>query len=89
MKVVNYTPGIATPADYTIPSMSSYQPTQKLIDKLYEFETTQTLNGAVLLIHPGVQDERTDKLYNRLGEVIQYLKKKGYTFKSLKEVNAN
>lgn len=89
LKVVNYTPGIATPADYTIPSMSSYQPTQKLIDKLYEFETTQTLNGAVLLIHPGVQDERTDKLYNRLGEVIQYLKKKGYTFKSLKEVNAN
>lgn len=85
-KVINYTPGIATPADYTVPSMSNYQPTQKLIDKLYEFESSQTLNGAILLVHPGVQDERTDKLYNRLGEVIQYLKKKGYRFKALNEI---
>ena len=29
---INYTPGTATPADYTIPSMSSYVEAQKLID---------------------------------------------------------
>lgn len=85
-KVLNYTPGTATPADYTIPSMSNYQSSQKLIDKLYAFEKAFQLNGAILLIHPGVQDSRSDKLYNRLGEIIQYLKKKGYAFKALNEI---
>lgn len=85
-KVLNYTPGTATPADYTIPSMSSYQSSQQLIDKLYNFENARGLNGAIILIHPGVQDSRTDKLYNRLGEIIVTLKKKGYKFKSLNEL---
>lgn len=84
--VVNYTQGTATPADYTIPSMGSYQTSQKLIDKLYSFENAFGLNGAVILVHPGVQDARSDKLYNRLGEIIQYLKKKGYSFKGLNEI---
>ncbi len=85
-KVINYTAGTATPADYTIPSMSNYQSSQKLIDKLYAFERVEGLSGAVILIHPGVQDERTDKLYNRLDEIITTLKKKGYTFNSLNEL---
>ncbi len=79
-KVVNYTPGTATPADYTTPSMKNYQPSQRLIDKFYEFEKSDGLNGALVLIHPGVEEERTDRLYNRLGEIIQYLKKSGYSF---------
>ncbi|MBQ3522457.1 MAG: polysaccharide deacetylase family protein, partial [Bacteroidales bacterium] len=85
-KVLNYTPGTATPADYTTPSMKNYQPSQKLIEKLYNFENALGLNGAILLIHPGVNEERTDRLYNRLGEIIQNLKKKGYTFRSLNEL---
>lgn len=84
-RVVNYTPGTATPADYTVPSMTSYQPSQKLINKLYSYEQAYGLDGALILIHPGVEDERSDKLYNRLGEIVQYLKKKGYSFKSLEE----
>ena len=44
---------------------------QKLIEKLYNYEKTLGLNGAVLLIHPGVNEERTDRLYNRLGEIVQ------------------
>ncbi len=79
-KVVNYTPGTATPADYTVPSMMNYQPSQKLIDKFYAFERSDGLDGALVLIHPGVEEERTDRLYNRLGEMIQYLKKLGYSF---------
>ena len=85
-RVLNYTPGSATPADYTTPSMKNYQSSQKLIDRLYTFEKAVGLNGAVILVHPGVDDSRTDRLYNRLGEIIQYLKKKGYSFKSLNEV---
>ena len=85
-KVLNYTPGTATPADYTTPSMPNYRSSQNLIEKLYNYEKTLGLDGAVLLIHPGVSDERTDRLYNRLDEIIQYLKKKGYSFKALNEL---
>lgn len=85
-KVINYTPGTATPADYTTPSMASYQSSQQLIDKLYAYENAKGLNGAVILIHPGISDERIDRLYDRLGEIITYLSKKGYSFKALNEI---
>jgi peptidoglycan/xylan/chitin deacetylase (PgdA/CDA1 family) len=85
-KVLNYTPGTATPADYTTPSMKSYKSSQQLIDKLYAFEKQNGLNGAIILIHPGVAEERTDRLYNRLGEIIEEMKLRGYNFKSLNEI---
>ena len=85
-KVLNYTPGTATPADYTTPSMPNYRSSQNLMEKLYNYEKTLGLDGAVLLIHPGVSEQRTDRLYNRLDEIIQYLKKKGYSFKALNEL---
>lgn len=84
--VLNYTPGTGTPADYTTPSMPSYKGSQQLIDNLYNVEKARGLNGAILLIHPGVHPDRTDRLYNRLGEIIKYLKGKGYSFKSLNEL---
>lgn len=85
-KVLNYTPGTATPADYTTPSMPNYKTSQQLIDKLYAFEKANGLGGAVILIHPGVNEERIDRLYDRLAEIIQDLKDKGYSFKSLNEI---
>jgi peptidoglycan/xylan/chitin deacetylase (PgdA/CDA1 family) len=78
--VINFTPGIRTAADYTTPDMPGYQSSQALIDQLYRFEKEQDLNGAIILIHPGTENSRTDKLYLKLDEIIQYLKKKGYRF---------
>ena len=85
---INYTAGTATPADYTIPSMSSYVDAQTLIDRLYAFEKKNTLNGAIILIHPGIEESRPDseRLYNRVREIGMYLKKKGYTFKTFKDL---
>lgn len=85
VKVCNYTPGIGTPADYTTPDMKGYKRAQPLIDGLYKFEKESGLNGALLLIHPGVHPDRPDseRLYNRLDEIIKYLKKKGYAFDKL------
>jgi hypothetical protein len=54
-----------------------------LIDQLYAFEKENTLNGGIILIHPGTHAERTDKLYLRLDEIIKTLKKKGYSFERL------
>ena len=85
VRVVNYTPGIGTPADYTTPDMASYKRAQPLIDGLWKFEKEQGLGGALLLIHPGIHPDRpeSERLYNRLDEIIRYLKRKGYTFERL------
>ena len=82
LRTFNYTPGTGTPADYTTPSMKNYKSSQQLIDGLYAFEKEKGLGGAIILIHPGISPERTDRLYERLGEIIRTLKKKGYTFGS-------
>ena len=87
--MLNYTPGTATPADYTDPSMPNYVSSQTLVERLYNFEKTQGLDGAIVLIHPGVSENRTDRLYNRLGEIIKNLKSKGYSFKSLNETEGD
>lgn len=82
-KVMNYTPGTATAADYTYPALDNYVPTYMLIDRLMQFEKVNGLNGAVILIHPGVTYQRPDKLYSKLPELIKMLKKEGYSFKRL------
>lgn len=86
LKVVSLTPKTYTNADYTIPSMKNYRTSQQLIDLLFSTEASDAngLNGAVILIHPGTQDSRTDKLYLRLDEIIKKLKQKGYEFGSFK-----
>ena len=85
VQVVNYTPGIGTQADYTIPSMKNYRKAQPLIDGLWKFEKEEGLDGALVLIHPGIEESRPEKerLYNRLDEIIRYLKKHGYRFDRL------
>lgn len=80
MKVMNLTPGTATAADYTTADMPNYRSSQTLINTLLEFEKNQGLDGAIILIHPGVESGRPDPLYHRLGEIIKTLKKRGYTF---------
>lgn len=87
MRVINYTPGTATPADYTYPGMNGYKTADSLIDALYRFEQKSNLNGAIILIHPGVVSERPDPLFLRLKEMIKYLKKKGYSFDSFKSLS--
>ena len=81
--VVNFTPGLRTAADYTTPDMPNYKSSQELIDQLFAYEAEKGLNGSIILIHPGTEDSRTDKLYLRLDEIIRYLKGKGYVFERL------
>lgn len=85
LKVVNYTPGTATPADYTTPDMKNYKSSSELLDKFYAFEKAEGLGGALVLIHPGIEESRTDRLYYKLESIIKKLKRQGYTFESLKE----
>ena len=83
LKVFNYTPGTATPADYTTPDMKNYKSSKVLLDALYKFEAQNGLGGSFILLHPGIVESRTDRLYYHLEEIIKNLKKKGYNFDRL------
>jgi peptidoglycan/xylan/chitin deacetylase (PgdA/CDA1 family) len=83
LRLINYTPGSATPADYTTPDMKSYRASEELINKLFNFEVEKSLNGAIILIHPGVSELREDKLYDRLDEIVKKLAGLGYSFERL------
>ncbi|KAA3630453.1 MAG: polysaccharide deacetylase family protein [Bacteroidetes bacterium] len=81
--LVNFTPGTRSNADYTTPDMGSrYISSQQIFENIinYERESTYGLNGFILLVHIGTHPDRTDKLYNKLPELIKVLKTLGYQF---------
>lgn len=83
LKVINPTPGIVIYRDYTTPDMAEYHSTDSIISQLFEYEREHTLNGVILIVHPGTQDLRTDKLYLRLPDIIDSLTILGYRFDRL------
>jgi len=87
-QLINYTPGIITAADYTYPEMNNYRSSDVLMQTLKQFETNNVsgLNGFIIIVHAGTDPQRKDKLYNRLDELIDYLKKKGYRFERADEL---
>jgi len=86
LQVMNYTPGTSTNGDYTTPSMKNYYSSDYIMDKIWKCEASDPngLNGHIMLIHLGTVPERTDKLYDRLPELIEALLAKGYTFTPLR-----
>ncbi len=85
IKLINFTPGIISNADYTIPSMGKqYRSSEEIFNSIINFENKNGLNGAIILVHIGTSPERTDKFYNKLNELIDILKSKGYEFDLLK-----
>jgi hypothetical protein len=46
--------------------------------KEYEGRDPAGLNGFILLMHIGVAPERTDKFYDRLDELISWLRRNKY-----------
>ena len=84
-KLINFTPGTVTNADYTTPDMATYKSSDELLRRLKDFETADPngLNGAIILIHLGTHPDRTDKFYNKLDEIISSFSSKGYTFNKL------
>jgi peptidoglycan/xylan/chitin deacetylase (PgdA/CDA1 family) len=85
LQMINFTPGTGTNADYTTPDMKNYRSSEEILKKLKHFgkNSPTGLNGCIILIHLGSDAARTDKLYNRLDEVISFCKKEGYKTKSL------
>jgi len=79
-QLINFTPGVRTNADYTYPEMGrSYLSSDAILQSLKEYSARPgSLNGAIILIHAGTDPKRKDKLYNRLGELLDWLQTSGY-----------
>jgi hypothetical protein len=60
--------------------MKNYRSSETIINDIKAFEKKDQhgLNGCIMLIHLGTAPERTDKFYNRLGDLLSFLKRKGY-----------
>lgn len=86
LRIVNFTPGTGTNADYTIPSMKNYRSSDEIERRLLDYEHAHTLNGHFLMIHFGTSPERADKFYKRLPQVIKALRHRGYRFVSLENM---
>ncbi len=88
-KIVSFTPGIRTNADYTYPEMgTAYKTSDWIIQSLKEMHQNSPagLNGGIVLIHVGVDKRRPDKLYNRLDELIKYFRSEGYQLLRIDEM---
>ncbi len=86
-KLVNFSPGTRSAADYTYPEMgTSYRSSDQIYQSIIDKERTDPngLNGFILLVHIGTDPRRTDKFYNRLDGLIKELKGEGYKFVDLK-----
>ncbi|MET0573755.1 MAG: glycoside hydrolase family 9 protein [Pedobacter agri] len=81
LTLINFTPGTRSNADYTFPEMGkSYRSSEEIFKSITNFNTQKNngLNGFYLLLHIGTDPKRKDKFYDRLPELIRYLKKDGY-----------
>jgi endoglucanase len=85
MQLINFTPGTISHADYTTPEMKNYRSSEAIYNSIINYEQARPagLNGFMLLMHIGAGSKRTDKFYNRLPELIRYLKGKGYRFQTV------
>ncbi len=92
LRLVNFSPGTKSAADYTYPEMgASYRSTDQIYQSILEKEKADQsgLNGFILLVHVGTDPRRTDKFYTRLGDLFKELKVKGYEFVDLNTLTGN
>jgi len=80
--LINFTPGTISNADYTTPEMPNYKTSNMIYKSILDHERSDPngLNGFILLIHIGTHPDRKDKFYYYLGDLIEYLREKGYKF---------
>jgi len=84
--LMNYTPGTRSNADYTTPDMGNqYISSEEIYQNIlnYESNSSNGLNGFILLIHIGTAPERTEKFYFYLEDLITELSNRGYQFEKL------
>lgn len=88
-KLVNPTQAtLITGNDWCAETSPAFHSGDELLEKLWEIERNETLNGAVILVHamvyPGRQDK--DRMFCRLPEIIDHLRELGYDFRTFNDL---
>ena len=84
LTLFNFSGGTSSNQDWTYPELGkAYISSEDIYKKIIDYEEDHGMNGFIFLSHIGTDPRRTDKFYNRLDQLIQYLKKKGYSFSRL------
>jgi len=80
LRLINFTPGTRSNADYTTPDLKGYASSEAIMQRIREYEARDPagLNGFIFLMHIGVAPARTDKFYNRLDDLIGWLRVRKY-----------
>lgn len=88
LRLVNFSPGTRSAADYTYPGMNAYKTSEEIYASImsYEKQDAYGLNGFILLTHIGSDNRRQDKFYLRLDALIKELKQKGYSLIKIDEL---
>ncbi|EEF59669.1 polysaccharide deacetylase family protein [Pedosphaera parvula] len=88
LTLVNFTPGTRSNADYTGDKDKNFVPSKTILESIIKKEQQDPngLNGFLLLLHVGVGPNRTDKMSDHFGELLDYLSSKGYQFVRIDEL---
>ncbi len=80
LRLINFTPGTRSSADYTTPELKNYVDSKQILESITQYEATDPngLNGFILLMHVGAAPSRTDKFYSHLKELVEWLKSNNY-----------
>ena len=85
-QMINFTPGSGSHRDFAPEGHAAFLPTTELLRDVLDYETNAKtgLNGHLLLFHLGT--ERQDKVYTRLGSLIDELRARAYRFVRIDEL---
>jgi peptidoglycan/xylan/chitin deacetylase (PgdA/CDA1 family) len=88
MRLVNFTPGTRSNADYTEDAARNFVTSETIYDSIVrrERDDPHGLNGFLLLLHIGAGPLRTDKFADRFGELLDHLAGKDYHFVRVDEL---
>lgn len=89
MLLINYTPGTRSNADYMEDDDKNFVSSPEMVRSILEYEKKDPdgLNGFLLLMHIGAGPKRTkDHLYDYLGNLLDELTRRGYTFVRVDEM---
>ena len=80
LRLVNYTPGSRSNADYTGEAEKNFVSSARIFDSIVEKERTDPrgLNGFILLLHIGAGPGRQDKFASRFEDLLNFLQERGY-----------
>jgi len=89
LQLINFTSGTRSNADYTYPELGkSYRSSEEIYKSIIDYDKSKPngLNGFILLLHIGTDPRRIDKFYDKLPELIKYLKNEGYELVKINEL---